>query len=69
MTPVEEGVEVTLRLPSRLWGKELEIQLFNGDTTVTINRPKKIDFELDDEFVTVTLPEFNYYVSIMIGEA
>jgi hypothetical protein len=69
LTAVEEGVTVTLRLPSKLWGKELEVTLFNGNSLITINRPKTIDFELDDEFVTVTLPEFNYYVSIMIGVA
>ncbi len=68
LTNIEEGGELIIRLPSQLWGKRLNVKLFSSLDGKLVDLYPDVSFTVDGEYVTVKLPELEYYQSVIIRE-
>ena len=68
LTNIEAGGELIIRLPSQLWGKRLNVKLFSSLDGKLVDLYPDVSFTVDGEYVTVTLPELEYYQSVIIRE-
>ncbi len=68
LTNIEAGVKVKVRLPSSLWGERLNVKLFLSETRKVVDLIPGESFSIDGEYAYITLPEIEFYASIIFTQ-
>ena len=70
LTEMPDDLTVKVQIPSNYWGyDDLKVSIFTDDTGEVKQLTKDTDYTIDEITMTITVPKFAYYATIMVEAA